>query len=94
MRRTVTSITPLLNFRQDLTSVELVARNTPADEHSPYERLLGDALRGDNSLFTSDASVEAAWRVVDPILNHPAPLAEYECGTWPAEAMAAGVTGP
>jgi glucose-6-phosphate 1-dehydrogenase len=83
-----------LNFRQDLTSVELVARNTPADEHSPYERLLGDALRGDNSLFTSDASVEAAWRVVDPILNHPAPLAEYECGTWPAEAMAAGVTGP
>jgi glucose-6-phosphate 1-dehydrogenase len=76
-------------------TVELVARNTPADEHSPYERLLGDALRGDNSLFTTDASVEAAWRVVDPILNHPAPLAEYECGTWPAaaEAIAAGVTG-
>jgi glucose-6-phosphate 1-dehydrogenase len=76
-------------------TVELVARHTPAREHSPYERLLGDALRGDNSLFTSDASVEAAWRVVDPILNHPAPVTEYECGTWPAaaDAMAAGVTG-
>jgi len=76
-------------------TVELVARHTNASEQSPYERLLGDALRGDNSLFTSDESVEAAWRVVDPILNSRGPLAEYECGTWPeaAEAMAAGVTG-
>jgi len=39
--------------------------------------------------------LEAAWRVVDPILNYRGPLGEYECGTWPtaAEAMAAGVTG-
>jgi glucose-6-phosphate 1-dehydrogenase len=76
-------------------TVELVARHTSGSEHSPYERLLGDALRGDNSLFTNDASVEAAWRVVDPILHHSDPLTEYECGTWPAaaEAMAAGVTG-
>jgi glucose-6-phosphate 1-dehydrogenase len=39
--------------------------------------------------------VEAAWRVVDPILDHPAPVAEYECGTWPAaaEAMIQGETG-
>jgi len=76
-------------------TVELVARHTNASEQSPYERLLGDALRGDNSLFTSDESVEAAWRVVDPIPNYRGPLGEYECGTWPtaAEAMAAGVTG-
>ena len=76
-------------------TVELVSHHTHGSEQSPYERLLGDALRGDNSLFTSDASVEAAWRVVDPILHHSGPLAEYECGTWPAaaEAMAAGVTG-
>ena len=46
-------------------------------------------------LFTTDESVEAAWRVVDPILEHPAPVAEYECGTWPAaaEAMIQGETG-
>jgi glucose-6-phosphate 1-dehydrogenase len=76
-------------------TVELIARHTHAREQSPYERLLGDALRGDNSLFTTDESVEAAWRVVDPILGHPSPLAEYECGSWPAtaEAMIPGVTG-
>ena len=76
-------------------TVELVAHHTHGSEQSPYERLLGDALRGDNSLFTNDASVEAAWRVVDPILKHAGALAEYECGTWPeaAESMAAGVTG-
>ena len=76
-------------------TVELNARHANEREHLPYERLLGDALRGDKSLFTSDESVEAAWRVVDPIITNPTPLSEYECGTWPAaaESMAAGVTG-
>ena len=76
-------------------TVELYARHAHATEHSPYERLLGDALQGDHSLFTSDASVEAAWRVIDPILTNPTPVTEYDCGTWPvaAESMAAGVTG-
>jgi len=76
-------------------TVELVARHTSAREQSPYERLLGDALRGDNSLFTTDASVEAAWRVVDPILDHSGSLVEYECGTWPtaADSLVAGVSG-
>ena len=76
-------------------TVELVARHTSAREQSPYERLLGDALRGDNSLFTTDASVEAAWRVVDPILDHSGSLVEYECGTWPtaADSLVAGESG-
>jgi glucose-6-phosphate 1-dehydrogenase len=76
-------------------TVELVARHTQASGRLPYERLLGDALRGDKQLFTSDESVEAAWRVVDPIITNPTPVTEYECGTWPvaAESMAAGVTG-
>src|SRR3546814_394884 len=47
--------------------VELTARHQHVDEKSPYERLLGDAIRGDAGLFTSDAAVEAAWRVVDPV---------------------------
>jgi glucose-6-phosphate 1-dehydrogenase len=76
-------------------TVELNARHASEREHLPYERLLGDALRGDRSLFTSDESVEAAWRVVDPIITNPTPITEYDCGTWPAaaESMAAGVTG-
>lgn len=67
--------------------VELVARRSPASEDLPYERLLGDAVRGDASLFTRDDIVEAAWCVVDPILHNPAPVEQYEPGTWgPATA--------
>ena len=68
-------------------SVELVARQHPGDQLSPYERLLGDAMRGDGTLFTSEASVEAAWRVVDPVLGDATPVHEYEPNTWgPPEA--------
>ncbi len=69
--------------------VELIARHNTQTEKSPYERLLGDAIRGDRSLFTQDDSVEAAWRVVDPILTAGPPVIEYEQGTWgPAAADA------
>jgi glucose-6-phosphate 1-dehydrogenase len=62
--------------------VELVARHHSESEKSPYERLLGDAIRGDTSLFTQDDCVEAAWRVVDPALTAGQPVLEYEPGTW------------
>ncbi len=62
--------------------VELVARHSLAGERSPYERLLGDAICGDTSLFTRDDGVEAAWRVVDPILHSTSPVVQYEPGTW------------
>ena len=65
----------------------LVARSSPGDEMQPYERLLGDALRGDHTLFGSEAGVEAAWRIVDPVLDIGEPLHEYDRGSWgPAEA--------
>jgi glucose-6-phosphate 1-dehydrogenase len=52
-----------------------------------YERLIGDALWGDATLFARQDVVEAAWRVVDPILNDGLPIVEYEPGSWgPAEA--------
>jgi glucose-6-phosphate 1-dehydrogenase len=68
--------------------VELVARHSSASEKSPYERLLGDAIRGDTSLFTQDDSVEAAWRVVDPILTAGIPVLEYPPGTWGPQSSA------
>lgn len=71
-------------------AVELVARHDTGPEMSPYERLLGDAIRGDNSLFTSDECVEAAWAVVDKVLAHDAPVSFYEPGTW-GPAQAAGI---
>ncbi|MGY1529826.1 glucose-6-phosphate dehydrogenase [Luteimonas sp. A649] len=68
-------------------AVELTARHQHVDEKSPYERLLGDAVRGDAGLFTSDEAVEAAWRVVDPVLQEHAPVESYEPGSWgPASA--------
>ena len=74
------------------TPAELVARHLLAGEHSPYERLLGDAIRGDAALFTRDDNVESAWRVVDPVLGTTAPVAEYEPGTW-GPAAAATIVG-
>src|SRR5271166_4726438 len=73
--------------------VELIARHHSDDEKSPYERLLGDAVRGDTSLFTQDEAVEAAWRVVDPVLRDPLPVAHYDPGTWGPAAAAQVIDG-
>jgi glucose-6-phosphate 1-dehydrogenase len=63
-------------------AIELVAHYQPPDEMGPYERLLGDAANGDATLFAREDAVEAAWRVVDPILGSTTPLSEYEPNTW------------
>jgi glucose-6-phosphate 1-dehydrogenase len=75
--------------------VELIARHCSDDEKSPYDRLLGDAIRNDPSLFTRDDSVEAAWRVVEPVLRDETAPLDYEPGSWgPAEsARVAGARG-
>jgi glucose-6-phosphate 1-dehydrogenase len=52
-----------------------------------YERLLDDALEGDARRFAREDSVEEAWRVVEPVLEHPNPVVPYEPGSWgPPEA--------
>ena len=57
------------------------------DEMDAYERLLGDAMEGDQALFARQDAVEASWAIVDPILGNQTPVFEYEPGTWgPAEA--------
>jgi glucose-6-phosphate 1-dehydrogenase len=56
------------------------------NEEAPYIRLLGDAMRGDNTLFTGEAAVEAAWTAVDPVLKrHPSALT-YKRGSWGPKA--------
>lgn len=70
-------------------SAELVARHAIGDANLPYERLLRDALRGDPALFTQDESVEAAWRVVEPILDGTDPPVDYPSGTWGPPAATA-----
>jgi glucose-6-phosphate 1-dehydrogenase len=70
--------------------VELTFHASDVDVMPPYERLLGDAIKGDASLFAREDSVEAAWRVLDPILDNATPVFEYDKYTWgPEEAYAA-----
>jgi glucose-6-phosphate 1-dehydrogenase len=47
-----------------------------------YERLLGDAIAGDATLFARQDVVEAAWAIVDPVIHSPSPMFEYEPGSW------------
>jgi glucose-6-phosphate 1-dehydrogenase len=69
--------------------VQLVACHEHGDEMAPYERLLRDAMRGDQTLFAREDSVEHAWRVVEPILRQTTPPEPYDPGTWgPARAGA------
>jgi glucose-6-phosphate 1-dehydrogenase len=69
------------------TDVSLDVDERPHDEMEPYERLLGDAIKGDQALFAREDTVEAAWRVVDGILDNATPIHFYEPGTWgPSEA--------
>ena len=62
--------------------VQLVDVRKPGDEMRPYERLLGDALEGDRTLFGSQAGVEASWAIVQPVLDAPGPPLPYPRGSW------------
>ncbi len=64
-------------------SVELLASHHPGPgEMDAYERVLGDAMEGDATLFAREDYVEEAWRIVDPVLKAGTPVYEYEPGTW------------
>jgi glucose-6-phosphate 1-dehydrogenase len=66
-----------------------VVHHPTGDEMEPYERLLGDAMAGDATLFARQDEVEAAWEIVQPILDGATPVHEYDPGTWgPSEADA------
>lgn len=70
------------------TPVEMsVVKQTTGDEIDAYERLLTDAMHGDQLLFVREDVVEAAWAIVEPILDDVTPVYEYEPGSWgPPEA--------
>ena len=64
-----------------------VVHHRTATRWIAYERLLGDAMEGDATLFARQDGVEAAWAIVEPILGDATPVHEYEPGTWgPPEA--------
>ena len=72
---------------------ELFLLEEASGEKTPYERLIGDAMAGDGALFTREDSVEAAWAVVEPVLEKHPPVIPYNKHTWgpkQAESIIAG----
>jgi glucose-6-phosphate 1-dehydrogenase len=61
---------------------DLKFSESAADDLRPYDRLIGAALAGQRWLFASEATVEAAWRVVDPVLGDTGPVPSYTKGSW------------
>jgi glucose-6-phosphate 1-dehydrogenase len=76
--------------------VEMILTEHAPNLQPPYQRLLGDAIRGIGELFARDDIVDAQWRVVEPILDNATPVYPYQSGTWgPQEAEALiGADGP
>jgi glucose-6-phosphate 1-dehydrogenase len=76
-------------------AAEMVASKHPdADEMDAYERVLGDAMAGDTTLFAREDYVEEAWRIVDPLLKKATPVYPYEQKSWgPSEAERATPPG-
>ena len=66
-----------------LQTGEMVASHSPrADEMDAYERVLGAAMAGDSTLFAREDYVEAAWRIVEPVLKKNTPVYPYAAKTW------------
>ena len=67
-----------------------------AETQSPYDRLLGNAMAGDGTLFTGEEAVEAAWAIVNPVLKRHSRALPYRAGSWgpkQADRFVAGVGG-
>src|SRR5262249_53798642 len=77
------------------TCTELMLSHFPdGEEMEAYERLLGDALLGDATLFAREDSVEAAWRIVEPVLDNVTPIEPYDPGSWGPASVAQRVAPP
>jgi glucose-6-phosphate 1-dehydrogenase len=66
--------------------VELFVCQDQRDEAEAYERLIGDALQGEPTLFARQDEVEAAWAIVAPVLRAPSPALAYHPGSWGPQA--------
>jgi glucose-6-phosphate 1-dehydrogenase len=76
-------------------TAEMLGTRLPrADEMDAYERVLGDAMHGDATLFAREDYVEEAWRIVDPVLKDDTLLYEYEPGTWGPQEVDSSVAPP
>jgi glucose-6-phosphate 1-dehydrogenase len=77
---------PTEDSRSELAEL-LASRSPSAKEMDAYERVLGDAMAGDPTLFAREDYVEEAWRIVDPVLKGGTPVHEYAPKTWGPDAV-------
>jgi glucose-6-phosphate 1-dehydrogenase len=63
------------------------------EAEGPYELLFHAALTGDHQLFAREDSIEQTWRIVQPLLDNPREVQEYERGSWGPEAAQSLVRG-
>ena len=76
-------------------AVEIIASHHPGvEEMEAYERVLGEAMAGDATLFSREEYVEEAWRIVDAALKADTPIHEYDKGTWGPEEVNEIVSPP
>jgi glucose-6-phosphate 1-dehydrogenase len=76
-------------------TAEMMGTRIPKPEEiDAYERVLGDAIQGDATLFAREDYVEEAWRIVDPVLKGGAPVYEYEPGSWGPREVESSVAPP
>ena len=84
---------PVEESKSELSEL-LASRHPCAKEMDAYERVLGDAMAGDATLFAREDYVEEAWRIVDPVLKTGTSVYEYEPKTWgPIEAERVAPSG-
>jgi glucose-6-phosphate 1-dehydrogenase len=75
--------------------IEMVASRHPrADEMEAYERVLTDAMAGEQTLFAREDYIAEAWRIVDPALRAATPVHDYAPGTWGPLHAAQAVAPP
>jgi glucose-6-phosphate 1-dehydrogenase len=87
------TITPRSDTESVVAEME-ASRHPRAGEMDAYERVLGDAMVGDPTLFAREDNVEEAWRIVDPVLKASTPVYEYEPGMWGPQEVGERVTPP
>ena len=79
---TVLGLNQEVQDNQGMLTEMIASRHPRAGEMQAYERVLGDAMEGDSSIFARQDYVDEAWRIVDPILDQATPVTVYEQGTW------------
>ena len=76
-------------------TAEMLGTRLPrAGDMDAYERVLGDAMHGDATLFAREDYVEEAWRIVDPVLKNGTPVYEYDPGSWGPEEVNDRISPP